>query len=79
MFSYTLNGVDIYVTGKYMPPSRGYRDSLGVPEEPDEPADFEIYTVVDDEDNPVELDEKEAEQVIAAAIEYYESRIYDEC
>lgn len=34
---------------EYSPASRGYRDSMGVPEEPDEPSDCEILAVVDDD------------------------------
>ena len=33
------------VTYVYYPPVKGMRDSLGVPEEPDSPADVEIYKI----------------------------------
>jgi hypothetical protein len=38
--------IDVHCTGEYFPATRGYRDSLGVPEEPDEPACVELETAM---------------------------------
>jgi hypothetical protein len=41
------DGREVRVEGNYVPGSRGARSSLGVPEEMDDPADFEIVLVRD--------------------------------
>lgn len=43
--------------------SMGARDSLGVPEEPDEPAAWELEEASDEDGNPVDLSEKESDQI----------------
>lgn len=45
-FTCTLaDGREAVVRGEYVPATFGFRNSLGVPEEPDEPSDFEIDSV----------------------------------
>ena len=62
MMSTTLNDIDIQVEVHYdaWGASRGYRNSMGVPEEPDEDAGCEIEKVlwhtVDVKNNPVVID-----------------------
>lgn len=43
-----MEEVKVEVTYTYTPASRGYRNSLGVPEEPDEDEDLDIKTVIDE-------------------------------
>lgn len=47
---------------------RGYRNSLGVPEEPDEPAGVEIDSIVDADGNEFEVSEEEEEKIYAACM-----------
>ena len=46
-----MEEVKVEVTYTYTPASRGYRNSLGVPEEPDEDEDLDIETVIDENGN----------------------------
>lgn len=41
----TVHGVPLEVEFTYIGPSRGYRNSMGVPEEPDCPAEVEVREV----------------------------------
>lgn len=43
-----MEEVKVEVTYTYTPACRGYRNSLGVPEEPDEDEDLDIKTVIDE-------------------------------
>lgn len=49
--SLEVNGINIIIFGEYIPASKGFRDSLGVPEEPDYDAEVFIdNTFVDGKD-----------------------------
>lgn len=56
---------EYYLTVKYVysPACRGSRNSLHVPEEPDEPEQIGIYEVVDDTGKQVELSEHSLERL----------------
>lgn len=43
-----MNDFSFTVKYVYSPPTRGYRNSLFVPEEPDEPEDVSVYEVIDE-------------------------------
>lgn len=43
--SITLFGIELEVDFSYTPASRGYRNSFGAPEEPDEPEEIDIEEV----------------------------------
>lgn len=61
--------IEVTVDFDYYPPSRGYRDSLGVPEEPDEPESLAINSITTT-DGAELLDQ----------LPYYEIRVLeDEC
>jgi hypothetical protein len=47
-----------------VPATRGYRNSLGVAEEPDEPEDIEILSVTDAAGKCVSLTDEEEQQII---------------
>jgi hypothetical protein len=51
--------VEVDVEFTYFKAYRGYRDSLGVPEEPDEPAHYEIDSITDLEGNEINFDDIE--------------------
>ena len=76
-FDYTLKREDceleVTVHGEYHRASRGHRDSLGVPEEPDEPAEFEIDTVTDIDGNEVEVSDHELEVLAERGVVINES------
>lgn len=61
--------IDVFCTGEYHPATRGYRNSMGVPEEPDESASIEVLSAVI-YDNPREkgrdiLKDLSEEQVVS--------------
>lgn len=49
------HGTELEVDYKYYKPYRGYRNSMGVPEEPDEPASIEIEGIFKDGADITEL------------------------
>lgn len=51
--------IDVTVQYEYHAASRGYRNSVGVPEEPDEDAYVEIYSVLQADGTEVDLTTKE--------------------
>ena len=53
---------------------RGYRDSLGVPEEPDENESAEVISVKDLSGNEIRLSDKETLQVEEACVEHVNNR-----
>ena len=70
----------VEVTGTYVPPSRGARDSLGgiagagPALEPDEPPDFEIDTVKDMHGKEVEVNDDDLEKIINLGVKIAEDR-----
>jgi hypothetical protein len=76
-FEYTLKReggeIEVTVHGDYHRASRGYRDSLGVPEEPDEPSCFEIDTVTDSDGNEVEVSDHELDILAERGVAVCES------
>lgn len=57
---------DIFIlTVKYehSPAFRGYRNSLHVPEEPDEPEDVSIYEITDEDGKQIDLSENSLERI----------------
>lgn len=60
------NEVPINVDFKYWPPTRGYRDKYGAPEEPDTPAEIEVISVLHQETGEeVTLTDQQMEKVEA--------------
>lgn len=55
------------VEGEYEAPSRGARDSLGVPEEPDDPGGFEIDTITDQYCQSPDLTDDEMDEIYQSA------------
>lgn len=47
---------------------RGARSSLGVPEEPDEPAGIEIEAILDEDGNEFEVTDSEEEEIYEACL-----------
>lgn len=57
---------DVFIlTVKYChsPAFRGHRNSLHVPEEPDEPEDVSIYEITDDQGKQIDLSENSLERI----------------
>ena len=71
------DGTEVRVEGNYVPGSRGARNSLGVPEEPDDPADFEIVSVTNAGGGKVILTEGEELRAVEEGIREAESECYD--
>ena len=60
----TINDRELTVHGaEYFPPSRGYRNSMGVPEEPDEAGWWDWDFITDEDGKEVELSDEELDQV----------------
>lgn len=60
----TINDRELTVHGaEYYPPSRGYRNSMGVPEEPDEAGWWEWDFITGEDGEEVNLTDDEIEQV----------------
>lgn len=59
----THKGRELTVEADFEPPTKGYRNSFGVPEEPDDPGGFVIEDVRDD-DGPVDADPDEIEALL---------------
>ncbi len=59
--------IDVTITLSYIPGSRGHRDRYGAPEEPDEPATFEVDTVEDQHGNDYDLTDSEYDEVLEKA------------
>lgn len=56
-------------------PYRGYRNSMGVPEEPDEPLNIEIESITDEEGNKIDLVPDEEDRL---AEELYKNYVDEE-
>ena len=54
----------------YIKAHRGYRNSLGVPEEPDEPDEIEIEGITAEKGNEVNVTDEEVEAIEGACLEY---------
>lgn len=66
-FDYELTRkVPVTVTFSTLRPSRGRRDSLGVPQEPDDEADVEIESIKDAAGNELVLTEEESQEIAEA-------------
>lgn len=78
-FTLTRNEKDVEVEIElcYFPASRGHRDKYGAPEEPDEPASFEVETVEDAHGNPYDLSDAEYDEVIDKAWEIHNEKDID--
>ena len=63
--------IDIAITVEfeYTGPHRGYRDSMGVPEEPDDEAEIEILSITDEDEKVVKTTEKEDEIITQACFD----------
>ena len=70
--SETEEEFDVTVEFSYHRAYRGYRNSYGVPEEPDEPEDVEIEVARDAEGRDIELNEKQEAKVYEAIWKYIE-------
>ena len=81
-FTLTRNerDVEVTVTLEYTPASRGYRDKYGAPEEPDEPATYEIGACEDDQGNYYDLTDAEYDEIVEKAWKQHneETPDYDE-
>jgi hypothetical protein len=72
----TRNERDVEVTIElsYSPGCRGHCDRYGAPEEPDEPASFEVETVEDEHGNDYDLSDAEYDEVVEKAWERQQDR-----
>ncbi len=77
IFMELSDGTEVRVAGNYVPGTRGARDSLGVPEEPDDPPDFEIVEVRDAMGQAITLGEADLERAITLGIEEAENDFYN--
>lgn len=66
-FDYELTRtIPVTVTFTALRPSRGRRDSIGVPQEPDDEADVEIESIKDAAGNKLVLTEEESQEIADA-------------
>ncbi len=63
--------INLTIDLTYIPACRGHRDRYGCPEEPDEPAGFEITSCSDADGLEYELTDKEYDDVMEKASELY--------
>jgi Mg2+ and Co2+ transporter CorA len=58
-----MNSFLLTINYHYSPAYRGYRNSLYVPEEPDEPDTVSIYEIIDEYGCPLVLSDETIEQI----------------
>ena len=54
----------------YSPTYRGYRNSLHVPEEPDEPEDVSVYQIIDECGRLIELSQESIDRLQEHILKY---------